>query len=115
MDLRETKQILYHTKGIDGSNPKMYVLLNLSHYVKRYGHFCQILALFAMPTDQLWSCHVTQEAHFQTFLVFANSAFNIRKSYKISSGKGFYFRGYQPKTSRGARRAVETPKSRHQN
>ena len=43
-DLGETKQIIYHSKGIDESYPKMYFLLNLSHYVKRYGHLCQILA-----------------------------------------------------------------------
>ena len=43
-DLRETKQIIYQSKGIDESYPKMYFLLNLSHYVKSCGHFCQILA-----------------------------------------------------------------------
>ena len=45
-NLHETKQIIYHSKGIDESYPKMYFLLNLSHYVKSYGHFCQILAFF---------------------------------------------------------------------
>ena len=39
MDLRKTKQIIYHSKGIDESYPKMYFLLNLSHYVKSCGHF----------------------------------------------------------------------------
>ena len=34
-------------------------------------------------------------------LFFPNSAFNIRKSYKISSRKALYFRSYQPKTSQG--------------
>ena len=34
-------------------------------------------------------------------LFFPNSAFNIRKSYKISSRKALYFRCYQPKSSRG--------------
>ena len=43
VDLRETKQIIYQSKGIDESYPKMYFLLNLSHYVKSCGHFCQIL------------------------------------------------------------------------
>ena len=43
-DLRETKQIIYHPKGIDESYPEMYFLLNLSHYVKSYGYLCQILA-----------------------------------------------------------------------
>ena len=48
-DFRETRQIIYHSKGIDESCPKMYILLNLSHYVKSYGHLCQILAFFTMP------------------------------------------------------------------
>ena len=56
-----TKQIIYHSKGIDESYPKMYFVLNLSHYVKRYGHLCQILAFFTMPNLQIWPCHVTQE------------------------------------------------------
>ena len=34
-------------------------------------------------------------------IFFPNSAFNIRKSYKLSSRKALYFRSYQPKTSRG--------------
>ena len=79
----------------------MYLLLNLSHYVKRYGHLCQFLAFFMMPTLQIWPCHMTQEANFETILSFPNSAFNIRKSYKISNGKALYFRNYQPKTSPG--------------
>ena len=40
-DFHDTKQIIYHLKGIDEGYPKMYFLLNLSHYVKSYGHFCQ--------------------------------------------------------------------------
>ena len=79
----------------------MYFLLNLNHYVKSYGHLCQILAFFTMPAFQIWPCHVTQEANFEKILPFPNSAFNIRKSYKISSRKTLYFRSYQPKTSLG--------------
>ena len=78
----------------------MYFLLNLSDYVKRYGHLCQILAFFTMPTLQIWPCHVTQEANFETKLSFPNSAFNIRKRYKICSRKALYIRSYEPKTSR---------------
>ena len=37
---------------------------------------------------------------FRKNLFFPNSAFNIRKSYKVSKGKALYFRSYQPKTSR---------------
>ena len=48
-----------------------------------------------------WSCHVTQEANFEIFLFCPNSAFNIRKSNKISSRKALYFRSYQPKTHGG--------------
>ena len=100
-DLRETKQIINHSKCIDDRYPKMYFLLNLSHYVKSYGHLCQILAFFTMPAPHIWPCHVTQEANFEKFLLFPNSAFNIRKSYKISGNKALSFRSYQPKTSRG--------------
>ena len=80
----------------------MYFLLNLSHYVKSYGHLCQILAFFMMPALQIWPCHVTQEANFEKKLLFLNSAFNIRKRYTISSRKPLYFRSYQPKTSQGS-------------
>ena len=79
----------------------MYSSLNLSHYVKCYGHLCQILAFFTMLALQIWPCHVTQEANFETKLFFSNSSFNIGKSCKISSRKALYFRSYQPKTSRG--------------
>ena len=79
-DLRETKQIIHHLKGIDESYPKMYFLLNLSHYVKSCGHFCQILAFLKMLAHQIWSCHVTQEVNFEKCLCFPDSAFHIRKS-----------------------------------
>ena len=39
LDLRKTKQIIRHSKVTDESYPNMYVLLNLSYYVKSYGHF----------------------------------------------------------------------------
>ena len=53
-DLRETKQIIHRSKGIEESYRKMYFLLSLSHYVKRYGHFCQILTIFTMSAHQIW-------------------------------------------------------------
>ena len=109
MDLRETKQIIYHSKGIDESYPKMYFLLNSSHYVKSYGHLYQILAFFTMPAPQIWPCHVTQEGHFEKILFSPNSAFNIRKSYKSFSRKAHYFRSYQPKTSLGGGGGWKTP------
>ena len=92
---------MYHSKGIDKNYPKMYFLLNLSHCIKRNGYFCQIFALFIMPTHQICSCHVTQDANFENFLFCPNSTLNIRKSRKISSGKAAYFKSYLPKTSRG--------------
>ena len=55
----------------------MYLLLNLSHYVKSYGHLCQILAFLMMTGLQIWPCHVTQEANFEKYLLFPNFAFNI--------------------------------------
>ena len=98
--MEKSKQIIYHSKGIDESYPKMYFLLNLSHYIKSYGHLCQFLAFFTMPALQIWPCHVTQVANFKKNLFFPSSAFNIRKSYKISSRKALYFRSNQPKISR---------------
>ena len=82
----------------------MCFLLNLSHCVKSYGYFCQILALFMMPVHQIWSCHMTQDANFENFLFCHNSTFNTRKNHKISSGKALYFRSYQQKTSPGDRK-----------
>ena len=66
-DLRETKQIIYHSKSIDKSYPKMYFLLNLSHCLKSYGHFVKFCCYFTMLAHQIWSCHVTQDAEFEIF------------------------------------------------
>ena len=43
-DVRETSKILYHSKGLEESYSKMYVLSNLSNFVKSYGHLREILA-----------------------------------------------------------------------
>ena len=56
---------------------------------------------FTIPAHQIWLCHVTQEANFETFLFCPNSTFNIGKSYKSYSGKALYFRSYQPKNLMG--------------
>ena len=98
LDLRETRQIIYQSKGIDESYPKMHFLLNLSYYVKSCGHVCQFWHFFTIPAHQIWSYYVTQEANFEIFLFCPNSTFNIRKRHQISSGKALYFRSYQPKT-----------------
>ena len=95
VDLCETNQIIYHSKGIDESNPKMYFLLNWSHYVKSCGHFCQILALFLRCL--LTKYHIKYHVMLPRKQISKNFAFNIRKSYKISGRKALYFRSYQPK------------------
>ena len=74
----------------------MYFLLHLSYHVKNYGHLYQILAIFTMPTPQIWPCHVIQEANLEKMLSFPNVALNIRKSYKICGRRALYFRNYQP-------------------
>ena len=68
-DLRETKQIIYHSKVIDESYPTMYFLLNLSHYVKVMGIYVKSWH-FTMPALQIWPCHVTQEGNFEKFYFF---------------------------------------------
>ena len=80
---------------------KMRFLLNWSHRVKSYGHFCRILTLLMIPAHQIWSYHVTQDANFENYLFCLNSTFNIRKSHKISSRKALYVRSYQQETSSG--------------
>ena len=46
-DLRETRQIIHHSKGNDESFLKMYVLLQLSDWIKSYGHLSKIFAYFS--------------------------------------------------------------------
>ena len=42
-DILETSQIIYHSKCLDESYPKMYVLSNLSDFGKSYEHLSEIL------------------------------------------------------------------------
>ena len=44
VDIPETSQIIYHSKGLDVSYSKMQVLSNVSNFVKSYGHLSEILA-----------------------------------------------------------------------
>ena len=97
-DLCESKHIIYHSKGIDESYPKMYFFIEFEPLCQKLWVFMSNFGIFTMPTPQLWPCHVNQEANFEKLLFY--SAFNIRKSYKISGRKALYFRSYQPKTSR---------------
>ena len=70
--------------------------------------FVKFWHYFMMPAHQIWSCHVTQEANFENFLFFPNSAFNIRKSYKISGRKLSTSEDIRPKTSRGMENRIPT-------
>ena len=49
VDLLETKQIIYHSKGIDESCPKMYFLLNLSTMSKVVGIFVKFWHFLRCP------------------------------------------------------------------
>ena len=40
-DVRETSQVIYRSKGLDESYPKMQVLSNLSNIVERYRHLSE--------------------------------------------------------------------------
>ena len=43
-NIRETSKVIYHSKGLEESDPEKQVLSNLSNFVKRYGHLSEILA-----------------------------------------------------------------------
>ena len=78
-DLRKTKQMIYHSKSIDGSCPTNVVFIG-------FELLCQtVWAFFTMPTHLIWSCHMTQEANLEKILFWPNSTFNVGKSHKISS------------------------------
>ena len=44
MDVRETSQIIYYSKGLDESYPKMQILSNFSNSVKSYMDLSEFLA-----------------------------------------------------------------------
>ena len=79
LDLRETKQIIYHSKGFDKSYPKIHFLLNLSHFVKSYGHLCQILA--CLP------CRLTKYGHVTWLRLEISKMFNFGLILHLVSGK----------------------------
>ena len=43
-DVQETNEIIYHSKGLEESYPKMQVLSNLCNFVKSYGQLSEIFA-----------------------------------------------------------------------
>ena len=102
-DLREIKQLIYHSEGIHKSFTKMYFLLNLSHCLKRCGHFCQILFFFTMPAHQIWSCHVTRDAEFEIFYFVLILYLTLRKVTKLLVEKLFASEVISRKTSGGGR------------
>ena len=80
------KQIIYHSKGIDESYPKMYFLSNLSYYVKSFGHFCQNFGIFYNAHSPNMVCHVAQEANFEkNFFLILHLI--LRKVTKFLMGK----------------------------
>ena len=54
---------------------------------KVLGIFVKILAFFTMPTHQIWSCHVTQEANFKNFYFVLILHLILRKVTKFPVGK----------------------------
>ena len=64
----------------------MYFSLNLSHCVKLYGDFCQILALLSCPVTK-YGESLDRRCKFRNFLFCPSFTFNIWKSHKISGGK----------------------------
>ena len=52
-DLRETKQIIYYSKGDDETYPKMYFFIEFEPPCRKLWAFCQILVLFTRPAYQI--------------------------------------------------------------
>ena len=61
----------------------MYFLLNLSHYVKRYGHFLSNFGIFYDALSPNMVMSRDPRSKFQNSFIFSNSAFNIRKGTKF--------------------------------
>ena len=81
-DVRETSQIIYHSKGLDESYPKMQVLSNLSNFFKSYEYLSEIFGVFTTSTHQIWLNHVTPGANFGNLLLSPSLALNFGKSYQ---------------------------------
>ena len=63
---------------------KMDILLYTVCILEPTLNKCYYTVLYYTPAPKIWPCQVTQEAHFEKIIFFPNSAFNIRKIYKIS-------------------------------
>ena len=81
----------------------MHVLLNLSHCLKSYGHFCQIL-LFSFHGARSPNMVMSSDPRckVRNFLFCLNSVCNqLRKVTKFLVERLFTFRSYQPKPHGG--------------
>ena len=77
----------------------MYFLLNVSHYVKSFGHFVKFWPFYYPHSPNM----VMSRDPEANFLFCTNSTSNIRNGHKSSGGKAFYFGSYQPESSRGVK------------
>ena len=79
-DVRETSQLIYQSKGLDETCSKMYVLSNLSNFVKSYRHLSEIFAFLPhTSTHEIWLNHVTPGSNFENLSPSLYSASNFRK------------------------------------
>ena len=78
-DVRETSQIIYHSKCLYENYPNMYVLSNLSNFIKSYGHLSEILAISPQALTKYGNGHVTFGANFETLWPSSYLALNFRK------------------------------------
>ena len=87
----------------------MYFLLNSSHYVKSYGHLCQILAFFYNARSPNIAMSRGPRSKFRKNFIFPNFAFDIKKSYKILVEKLSTSEVISQKTSLGAENTPPPP------
>ena len=80
--------------GPPRSQRKLYTIRKVSIRAIQKCTFVLIRATVSKVMDILppiWSCQVTQDANCENFLFCPNSAYNTRKSHKMSSGRALYF------------------------
>ena len=107
--LRETKQIIYHSKGIVESYPNVLFIEFEPLCQKLWAFMSNFGIFYDARSPNMAMSRDPRSKFFEKILFFPNSAFNIRKSYKISGRKALYFRSYQPKTSRGVENTPPPP------
>ena len=96
-DLRETKQIIYYSKGIDESYPKNVLLIEFEPLCQKLWAFMSNFRISYDARSPNMAMSRDPRSKFRKQIDFPNSAFNIKKSYKISRRKALYFRSYRPK------------------